>query len=150
MPYLMVAMQANSQSVYLQLRNNGIGPALIENVQVVKQDDVFEGDAFDYFLTLDASAGYNQLSVDKIMHGRLIPSGSNVLMIGRDLPPDETVLKQMLGIFEVAEVPRNWYIGLGLEPDPAMAKRAVLQIEYSSVYGERWRIRSDSLVPEPL
>src|SRR5688500_16049233 len=61
MPYLMVAMQANTQSVYLQLRNNGIGPALIENVQVVKQDDVFEGDAFDYFVTLDPAVGYNQL-----------------------------------------------------------------------------------------
>jgi hypothetical protein len=28
--------------------------------------------------------------------------------------------------------------------------RAVLEIDYASVYGERWRLRSDRVVPEPL
>jgi hypothetical protein len=28
--------------------------------------------------------------------------------------------------------------------------KAVLEIEYSSVYGEHWRVRSDRVVPEPL
>jgi len=28
--------------------------------------------------------------------------------------------------------------------------KAVLEIDYASVYGERWRVRSDRVVPEPL
>ncbi len=29
-------------------------------------------------------------------------------------------------------------------------EKAVLEIEYSSVYGEHWRVRSDRVVPDPL
>ena len=150
LPYLMIAMQANSERVFFQVTNNGIGPALVENVQVVNEDRTFEGDAFDFFTSREHAGIDGPMDVDKIMPGRLIPAGSTVFMLGRGNPVDNIILKEMLETFEVAEVPRNWYTGLGLEPAPEKAHRAVLQIEYASVYGDRWRVRSDSLVPEPL
>jgi hypothetical protein len=42
------------------------------------------------------------------------------------------------------EVPRSWYANAGESGRP----KAVIEITYSSVYGEHWRIRSDRMVPE--
>jgi hypothetical protein len=54
----------------------------------------------------------------------------------------------VLETFDLAEVPRNWYEGVGLaETDP---RRAVIEVIYSSIYRDRWRIRSNSFAPEPF
>ena len=87
--------------------------------------------------------------MDKIQQGRLIPAGYNVQMLGvtRSNPVQaEQMLKDTLSLFEIAEVPRTWYTNLGV----AASGKAVIEITYSSVYGERWRIRSDHIVPEGL
>jgi hypothetical protein len=49
-------------------------------------------------------------------------------------------------LFEIAEVPRTWYSNLGV----AGGEKAVIAITYASVYGDRWRVRSDRIVPEKL
>ena len=54
------------------------------------------------------------------------------------------MLKAVLHFFEVAEVPRSWYANAG----ESGTGKAVIEITYSSVYGEHWRIRSDRMVPE--
>jgi hypothetical protein len=77
------------------------------------------------------------LYVDKIMSGRLIPAGETVLM-----------LEDLLRLFEIAGVPKSWLAGAGIPLTGT--DRAVVEITYSSVYGDRWRVRSDRLVPEPF
>jgi hypothetical protein len=56
------------------------------------------------------------------------------------------MLPVMLRLFEIAEVPTAWYATW----DPAGTQRAVVEITYSSVYGDRWRVRSDRIVPDRL
>jgi hypothetical protein len=49
-------------------------------------------------------------------------------------------------MFEVAEIAKSWYAAVGA----ANTEKAIIEIVYSSVYGERWRLRSDRFVPEQL
>jgi hypothetical protein len=53
-------------------------------------------------------------------------------------------MQELLGLIEVADVPRLWLTNSGL---PLVSKdRAVVEITFSSVYGERWHVRSDEMV----
>jgi hypothetical protein len=56
------------------------------------------------------------------------------------------VFSSSCSVFEIAEVQRRWHVAVGaFESD-----KAVIEITYASVYGERWRIRSDRMIPEHL
>lgn len=48
-------------------------------------------------------------------------------------------------LFAMADAPPSWIEGKAHATD-----KAVIGIEYSSVFGDRWRIRSDQLVPQPF
>ena len=79
------------------------------------------------------------------------PSAPYALAIdpnGRPTFFETAVQPNLLQTFDLAEVPRNWYDGVGLAAaDP---RRAVIEVVYSSIYGARWRIRSNSFAPEPV
>jgi hypothetical protein len=56
--------------------------------------------------------------------------------------------KSLLTLFDIGEAPQSWYDAYGVSksgPD-----KAVIDVTYRSVYGERWRVTSDSVVPKPL
>jgi hypothetical protein len=145
MPYLMVDLNSNEQGVFIVLTNNGIGPALIEDIRVRYQGREIEGDPYTFYLGL---RGDSALDVNQITPGRLVPAGAAIPMVGVPGrgPHSQTFARDVLRLFEIAEVPRSWYVGAGAAgPD-----KAVIEIVYASVYGERWRLRSDRMVPEHL
>jgi hypothetical protein len=83
--------------------------------------------------------------VDRIMPGMLFPAGRTTRMLGSTHRAQ--MFSDLLHTFEFTGVPAGWV------PDASEAARtekAVVEIEYSSVYGARWRIRSDRVVPEAL
>jgi hypothetical protein len=145
LPYLMVALNANEHGVYLIVSNNGVGPAMIEDVRVIDKGHETSGDAYDFYLASHPAA---LLDVNKIMPGRLIPAGASLEMVGVSgrNPASQAFASDMLHLFEIAEVPRSWYMAAGTAGTP----KAVLQITYRNVYGDRWRLRSDRIVPEEM
>ncbi len=146
MPYLMVSLSANEAGVHINTTNNGVGPALIEDVRILHEGQDIEMDPYDFYLDVRGTSGM-ALSVNELIPGRLIPAGGRVQMLGVEDPASlGGFLGELLQMFEVAEVPRSWYAEVNALGSP----KAVIQITYSSVYGERWRIRSDALVPEEL
>jgi hypothetical protein len=53
-----------------------------------------------------------------------------------------------MSVFDIGEVPQSWYDARGIPksgPD-----KAIIEITYQSVYGDRWRLTSDTIVPKPL
>lgn len=147
LPYLTVIVMSNDQGSSLVLNNSGIGPALIEDVRVHYQGRERQIDPYDFFIEVQPGAVKAGLGMDKIQQGRLIPAGYGVHMISAgagDPKRAGEMLKDILHFFEVAEVPRSWYANSG----ETGTEKAVIEIIYSSVYGERWRIRSDQMVPE--
>jgi hypothetical protein len=67
-------------------------------------------------------------------------------MLAAPASDSERMLSEFVSLFEIAEVPKSWYAKLGV----LGTEKAVIEITYSSVYGDRWRIRSNQLVPERL
>jgi hypothetical protein len=144
LPYLYISLQSNDQiGNNLQLTNSGIGPALIEEVHVEYKGRTFPTDAYDFVVGQQEFAK-SGLGVDKIQKGRLIPAGTTIAMVEFGKTP--AVLPGILGLFEIAEVPRQWYVATRTTG----GDKAVLVITYTSVYGERWRVRSDKIVPDTL
>ena len=143
MPYLYIQLSANDQGVSLLLSNTGIGPAMIDEVRVRYQGREIVGDPFDFYTGLHREPTQT-LSVDKVLPGRLIPAGAGIQMIGFGAVDRDRMFKEMLGLFEIAEVPRSWYINAGVQN----TEKAVIEINYSSVYGDGWQARSDRIVPE--
>jgi len=144
-PHVMLAISSNDENVFFTLRNAGVGPARIDDVRVVQNGHEYVGDAYEFYARSKPAGDNGSLSIDRIMPGRLIPAGETVRMLGRGGPQRVEMLRDLLELFEIAEVPRTWLTGLGL---PATSDtRAVLEITYSSVYGDRWRVRSNHMVP---
>jgi hypothetical protein len=129
MPYLMMAVQSNSQTTYLTLRNAGIGPALLEDVRIRYRGKDYPQDPYDFFVEQRTEAV------------RTLPLGSDKLIRGRLVPPGEWI--QTLG----TEGLEPWLVQA--KADGPASEKAVIFITYSSVYGETWHLRSDSFVPVP-
>jgi hypothetical protein len=147
LPYLYLSLGANDQQgVRLMLSNSGIGPALVDEVHVRYQGRDFNGDPYDFILAQRPDMAKLGLGVDKVQTGRLIPVGATIQMVEFGPANGQKVLPDVLRLFEIAEVPRAWYTGLGA----AGGEKAVIEITYKSVYGDRWRVRSDRIVPEAL
>ena len=146
LPYLMLGVQANTEGTYLTLRNTGVGPALIEQVRIRQEGRTFDEDPYDFFVRMRPDRDISGLSVDRIAVGRLIPAGERLMALGMDGDERVRMLADLLTLFELVEVPRSWLANSNIPLNAA--KRAVIEITYSSVYGDRWRVTSDRFVPE--
>jgi hypothetical protein len=143
LPYLMIAVHSNEQGVYVVLSNTGIGPAVIDDARIHYRGREIAGDPYQFYIGLHPDVS-GAVSVDNVMPGRLIPAGATIRMLGTEgAEPGQRLLGELLRLFEIAEVPRSWYAGAG----STGTEKAVIEITYSSVYGDRWRIRSDRIVP---
>jgi len=146
LPYLYFSLSANEEGVAVRLTNSGIGPAVIDDVRIHYQGREVAADPYDFYLSVDPEAGKLALGVDKVQPGRLIPAGATIQMLAARAVDSERMLSEFLRLFEIAEVPQSWYVNAGASGK----EKAVVQITFSSVYGDRWRIRSDRIVPERL
>ncbi len=144
MPYLMIGVTSNDRGVHVTLANLGLGPALLDSVRIRYKGQSIDNDPYGFFL--QKRAEYAQfLSVDQVMPGRLISAGQTIQMVGTESAGHkEVMLRDILQSFEIAEVPKSWYEGAGATG----TGKATIEITYSSVYGDRWRTRSDRIVPE--
>jgi hypothetical protein len=131
--------------VSLFLTNSGIGPALIDDVRVRYRGQETVADPYDFYLGLHPEVEAMNFGVDKVLPGRLIPAGATIQMIGTSVEDAERMQTEFVRLFDIAEVPKAWVQKAG-----ATADRAVIEVIFSSVYGDRWRIRSDRLVPERM
>ena len=107
----------------------------------------YEVDPYDFFVQQRPEV-FNTvgLSVDKLMPGWLVPAGEWIQTLGTGgAEADATLLRELLHLFVIAEVPNTWLVGPGVTKPPS--ERAGVIVTYSSVYGERWHLRSDSFVP---
>jgi hypothetical protein len=146
LPYLAFGITSTNDGAYLTLRNDGLGPARLESVQVHYKGRTEAIDPYDFFLAHRSGPPPPGLSVDRVAPGRLLPANATILMLGVSSNVERIkTLGEMLRTFALADAPPSWL-------DELQARggdKAVIDIVFSSVYGERWRIRSDQQVPQP-
>ena len=149
LPYLMLGLQANSERSYVFARNTGIGPALIEDVVVRYQGREIRQDPYDFLLEVrPESASERRLERRQADPGPP-RAGRRVDQHARGRRERSARWRAtLMGLFDIGEVPQSWYDTRGVPksgPD-----KAIIEVTYRSVYGERWRVSSDSVVPQPL
>jgi hypothetical protein len=146
LPYLAFGIMSTNDGAYLTLRNDGVGPARLESVQIHFRGQTTNADPYDFFLAHRTGLPPPGLSVDRVTPGRLLPANSTIQMLGISGSAERIkTLGDMLRLFAVADAPPSWLDELQARGDD----KAVIDIVFSSVYGDRWRIRSDQLVPQP-
>jgi hypothetical protein len=147
LPYLAIGITSNSDGVYVTLRNDGVGPARIEEVRITAAGKEHVVDPYDFYVeTKPAAAKSSALMVDRIARGRLVPAGTTIQMLGMTGPERMGMLADLLRLFALADVPRAWLESM----NAVSTDKAVIAVTYTSVYGDRWRIRSDQHVPQPF
>jgi hypothetical protein len=146
LPYLAFGVTSTNDGAYITLRNDGVGPARIEAFRIHYKGTTRDVDPYEYYLALKPAAPTSRLTVDKPTPGRLMPANTTIQMFGVAGADREPMLAEMLRVFALADVPRAWLVSMGAVD----TEKAVMDVVYSSVYGDRWRLRSDQFVPAPL
>lgn len=146
LPYLAFGVMSNNDGAYLTLRNDGLGPARLESVHVHFKGRTTAIDPYDFYLANRTGPPPIGLSVDRVTPGRLLPANATIAMLGVSGGTDRVkALGEMLRLFTIADAPPSWLDELNVRG----GDKAVIDVVFSSVYGERWRLRSDQQVPHP-
>jgi len=115
--------------------NSGLGPAIVKSVRVTDSLGTVEGGVIPY---IEKRLGprrkdFEDSSMDLLIPGRLISD------------------EQKLRVFKHShQGPLGDYLGDTFRFAFSGAGHAVIEIEYESVYGDRWRVRSDEYTPQAL
>ncbi len=131
LPYLEIWNSQSKDRYQLVLLNNGIGPAFITNIRVYHMEKSHDMDPYVFLKTVlnPDDTIKRTIYYSNILPGRLIPAGERVEMIGaKDDEKTASYLRQYFANDSTAKV----------------------EIEYESVYGERWVVSGHSSQPFPL
>lgn len=128
MPYLMLSSEFDGTNLRINVSNQGLGPAFVEAVRVHYKDTVFENsdffNAYYYLKKMDKNISEAK-SYHTIKAGLLIPSQESIQHFHLVRPEE-------------------------LKYDLIMEGFAQLEIEYRSIYNERWRVRGFFGIPERI
>ena len=133
LPYLEIySSQSSNKYLKWNLSNTGLGPAIIKDVRVQYQGKVYEGDLGPFFNEHFKSAG--PLYWNGIRNGNLIPAGNDQTLIGGDTTQNKG-LQRFFSTYN---------------EEDTIINIPVLEITYSSIYGETWIVTMDESIPRKL
>ncbi len=128
LPYLEIFNQNPRTEDYIfTLVNNGIGPAFIEKVEILYENKRFRMDPVNFIDSEIYPKDSVNFSYTNLPEGKLLAPGKQLeLLVVQDSEKDANVLRALFG-----------------------RSKAILEITYSSVYGEKWVVGSGNS-PEKL
>lgn len=142
LPYLELRTGTNNGNRLFELilSNNGVGPAFIEEIRIVYDENVYVGDPSDFLRTMlnsqDDSSQFFSYGKQTVTKGQVIPAGEQIAMItAYDLSAtvkDRELLTQWFG------------------RTPTGSEKAKVEIVYSSVYGEQWLLQGIGRIPKSI
>lgn len=131
LPYLSLFNTSNSDFYSYTLANKGIGPALINEINITYKDSTYEDhDLRSFFNAVikkedSIFSNYNDIGHSSISKGMLIPSSQTTRMITHD-SEDRNKIKHL----------RDWF-----------NRKVDIEIVFSSIYGEKWVINNHQNSP---
>jgi hypothetical protein len=126
LPYLEMWNSKPKQGIYkLVLANNGVGPAFIKDVKVHYRGKVYQGDHVHFYQSVIPRNERVSFMSTNVQVGKVIPAGQTIDIIFLEgSPADADRMNNLFGDGKVSD-----------------ADKASVEITYSSVYDETWRIR---------
>ncbi len=133
LPYLEIWPQRQSNDNWaVILENNGLGPAFIKKVQVVKEDTVFEGDLINYMEIIGDRLMEEWDTAGSTLYSSLVP--------GRLIPAGEKI-----ELFRSQNSEKNY----ALFEQVIYGENVQLEIIYASVYEQYWVANDYAEAPVP-
>ena len=134
LPYLMVAKSTNTaeQKIQFTLVNQGVGPAIVESRKIIYKGKEYQKDLYEFMTqNIPALDTIEPLNWSNVYTGQAIPSNGKVVMIavGGD--------QKRFDLFEHTV-------------NTLLSDDFYFEIVYTSIYGDRWKLSSKSLVPIKL
>lgn len=131
LPYLEIWNSQNTDRYELILMNNGIGPAFIKDIRVVYNDSTYKMDPYGFFANVikPQDSTLEDVYYSNVIPGRLIPAGERFEMLGHE------------GTISTAKTLASWFAG---------GDKVRVEIEFESVYEERWLAAGIAQEPVPL
>jgi hypothetical protein len=120
------------------LKNDGLGPAFIEKIIIIDSTGSYEEDFFSYFKRINRNR--NSIRITRLPNGTIIPKNDGTILYSKYSDSSSTVI-----LSNYFEMPYEI-----LRMPTSNPNKAVVEIYYKSVYGDRWKIRSDSPIPIEL
>lgn len=142
-PFLSLGNQYGGTLKYRYvLKNEGIGPALIEEVKITSPDGKIFRDLVDYVDDQTINADSIWYVHSNLTSGRLVPAGAEVALIQL---VDKDLLVEM-GIDDIEDLPpvNEWEESKALY-DILNADDLHIEITYSSVYDESWTVKNGNI-----
>ena len=131
LPYLMVEQSTNSSQhkVEFSLVNHGVGPAIIESRKIIFKGQEYNKDLYQFVTqNIPELDSIEPMNWSNIYKGQAIPTNGRVVMVAIGGNPERFELFQnTLQSFKS----EDFY----------------LEIIYTSIYGDRWKISTDSETP---
>ena len=117
------------------LTNQGLGPAFIEQVSVLAQGNVYDTDPFGYIS--ETQAKHETTFINRLSPGRIIPANEGMTIYEKNTDSNSTIVLSNIFEFsyEISQMPTD------------QADKAVIEIIYKNVYGDRWKIKSNQTTP---
>jgi hypothetical protein len=133
MPYLMIGSSHHNEGHFMvQLSNDGLGPAMIEEVKVHFQNKVYPNcDLSTFFFSknpIKKDSLMNVFSYGNVGSGMFIPANKLITLI--EINENKEMATKLSNYFWSTQSPVE------------------LEIIYSSIYGEKWTVRG--MVKKPI
>ena len=120
------------------ISNKGLGPAFLEEVRIISDDKTIETDPYGYLSKVEVKDKVTYF--DRLLRGRIIPANDRITTYEKITDSTSQII---LGNY--FEFPYD------LNGMPSgNSKKAIIEIVYKSIYGEKWIIRSDITIPIKL
>ncbi|BFP43268.1 hypothetical protein FGF1_41130 [Flavobacteriaceae bacterium GF1] len=134
LPYLMVESSTNNSEHYMQIAlvNHGVGPAIIEDIQLEMEGTKYAKDFYTFFReNVQEMDSIEILNWSSIYRGKAIPAGGKAVMLA------------------VGANRKDFDIFSGLITD--YQKRGFnFEITYRSIYNDKWLISSQEEIPQEI
>lgn len=129
-PYLEMGFHGRgTEHMKFVLSNEGVGPAMIKSVQIRRNGEVYEGRFYSFLREMveTEKADSIQYLYSDIVGGKMLAVGAHLDLIDCQNAYTSDRMSELLNEYKLE-----------------------LEIEYESIYGERWRIGGESQVPEKV
>ncbi len=142
MPSLQIGYNVKTEdSIFnekIAIRNLGLGPAFVYKILIKKENNTYEGDLYSYFDSINSNK--NAISMKRTDGHFIIPKNENITIYEKESTPNSEVFLAYYFEYSV-EIFKN------SDENP---NKAVIEIYYKNVYGDRWKISSDQSIPVVL
>lgn len=140
MPSLQIGYSINGTLERINVTNQGLGPAFIQEVRIIEKDTTYNLDPYSYINQLDDYDKKETTYYNRIYKGTIVSANHRTKIFEkRTGSTSKLILNNLFKFPYTIDTDQN-----------KIVDKAVIEIVYENVYGDEWKIQSNKAIPEKL